>query len=327
MSLRSHPALIALLAGMIVTIGGCGKPPIWDDDRPGLKVMASFPPIYCFVVNVIGEHGQVLPLLDATGIHDYNPSPHDAVKLHKADLLFVNGLDLDDGFGKILVSNAGNPRLRLIDIGGALPRETLFKMEHKHDHAHGHGHAHGHAHTHGEFDPHIWLGIPEAIAMVKQVRDQLKKADPAHAADFDKNAEDYIQKLTELHKYGRKLFESKKERKIVTYHDSLRYFARGVGLEVFDCIQEVEGEDPSPARLTDLVKRCNGHGVRIIAVEPNQKTSTAATQLLSELRRTMKDAALIEVDILESVPAAELTRDYYEKKMKDNIDALAKELK
>src|SRR5437762_3599309 len=98
-------------------LGGCSKPEGGWPDKPGLRVMVSFPPLYCFTANVAGEHAHVQTLLDATGIHEYHPSPHQAVALHQADLFIINGLGLDEDFSQTLVNNAANPKLKLIEIG------------------------------------------------------------------------------------------------------------------------------------------------------------------------------------------------------------------
>ena len=49
-------------------------------------------------------------------------------------------------------------------------------------------------------DPHVWLGIPEAILMVERIRDVLGQVDPAHKELYRANAAAYAQKLMELDK-------------------------------------------------------------------------------------------------------------------------------
>jgi ABC-type Zn uptake system ZnuABC Zn-binding protein ZnuA len=304
-------------------VSGCSKSPDWPD-KPGLRVMVSFPPLYCFAANVAGEDATVQTLLDATSVHDYHPSPHDAIKLHRANLFFVNGLDLDEGFAKTLANNADNPSLKIFEIGEAKAIEDRLIKAKKDDH----GHGHDHGHHHGENDPHIWLGLPEAMEMVKVIRDQLSEADPAHKEQYAKNADAYLKKLDELWKQGQKELKDKKDRKLVTFHDSLAYFARAFDLEVAGTIQPYAGEDAQARRLADLVKLCKKDKVRVIAVEPNQMTSTEADALVKELQaQGIKDADKVEIDLLESVPRSQLTPDYYEAKMKENIEQLKKALK
>ena len=87
--------------------------------------------------------------------------------------------------------------------------------EHKHGPDDGDAPAH---HHHGEHDPHVWLGIDEAVAMVEAIRDELCEIDSGHAADYKKNAAAYVGRLRELKADGVKRFESKKVRRLVSFH-------------------------------------------------------------------------------------------------------------
>src|SRR5262245_6558718 len=80
----------------------CSKAPGgFPGARPGqLKILTSFPPIYCFAANVAGDHGKVLCLLTATGPHDYQATPLDSLKVAQADVVLVNGLGIDEFIAK-----------------------------------------------------------------------------------------------------------------------------------------------------------------------------------------------------------------------------------
>jgi len=315
-----------------LTMLGCSesaKDP-WEG-ATGQKIMVSFPPLHSFVTNVAGEHATVKVLLDNTGVHDYQPSPRDASKLHKADIFFYNGLELDDTFAVALLKNSGNPRLkeRTYAVGKSIPADRLLKMaEHEHVHDAKDGVCAGCGHKHGEFDPHIWLGIPEAILMVEFIRDRLKENDPSHAADYDDNARKYIAKLKQLHADGLAKFKGKENKKFVPSHESLSYFARSFEIEAMKPLQRLPGEDPSSARLQDIVKRCQQEGVRVIAVEPNQMTNNTAKVLLNELKnKGVADPRIVEIDVLENAAQDDLKPDYYERKLAENLDKLSQVLK
>lgn len=321
--------VLALLGAVLTMgiLGGCSKPEQGWPDKPGLRVMASFPPLYCFTANVAGEHAHVQSLLDATGIHEYHPSPHQAIALHQANLFIINGLGLDEDFSQTLVNNADNPKLKVIEIGeDERLKPRLRKMDEHADHDEKDHKGHAHAHKHGEFDPHIWLGLPEAILMVEIIGAKLGDADKDHAANYKANADAYIEKLKQMQKDGEAAFKNKKNKKLVSFHDSLAYFARAFGLNVVKTIQPAAGEEAtSGARLAELVELCKKENIKVIAVEPNQMANSTANALLNELKaKGIKDVSMVEVEILESVPRADLTPDYYEKKMKKNIEDLAK---
>ena len=310
--------LLAVTVAVAFAVGGCTKAPSVWPDRPGKKIMVSFAPLYCFVAKVAGDDANVLCLLTATGPHNYLPTMKDALKLHEADLLFVNGLGLDSDFTNRLAGSADNPNLKVVRLGECPGLKDKLRAVDPHSEGCCCGH------HHGGTDPHVWLGIPEAIAMVGCIRDELKQADPEHAASYEKRATDYIARLKQLQADGKRKFAAKKDHQFITFHDSLQYFARGLGLKVAASIQPQAGDEPDPGRLKKLIDVCEKEKVRVIAVEPQYPTTTSATTLLNELRnRKVTDPVFAEVDPIETAPPDELTADYYEQRMRENIDHLA----
>jgi len=164
--------------------------------------------------------------------------------------------------------------------------------------------------------------------MVEVIRDELKEEDPGRASAYDRRAGEYLKELKDLHEYGRKALAGKKERSLVTNHDSLHYFTRSFGLTVAGVVQVRAGTDVDPAALARLLETCKEKGVRVVATEPQFQKSAAET-LVNELRRKgVADAALIELDPLETVSGGDtLDREWYVRKMRANIDALAKVLR
>jgi ABC-type Zn uptake system ZnuABC Zn-binding protein ZnuA len=313
------------VAGLLVAVGlsGCSRPDAVWPDHPGPRVMTSFPPLYSFATNVAGDDANVLCLLTSTGPHHYGPSTRDALKLHEADLFVINGLAMDDHFATHLRNNSGNPGLRLLRAGERLPekqRRELDKSDQNHEACS--------CCAHGIWDPHVWLGIPEAILMVEAIRDDLKAIDPEHAAGYDQRAAAYITRLKNLQQEGLALLQDKKERKLITFHDSLFYFARSFDLEIAGSIQFSAGDEPSPQRLAKLVQVCQDKGVRLLAVEPQYPTNTSAGTLLNELHQQgITDAAFVVIDPMETVMEADLTPDFYERRMRENLHHLAQQLR
>jgi zinc transport system substrate-binding protein len=289
---------------------------------PGPKVMTSFVPIYCFAANVAGDDASVVCLLDATGPHNYEATARDARRLEKADLFFINGLELDEKFADSLKKSCGNPNLEMIELAEGLEKKgQLLKMTVSPAHA-GHGH--------GEFDPHVWLGIPEAISMVEAIRDALIKKDPAHKEGYTQRAADYVNTLKGVQEYGDKKLADKKDRNIISFHESLGYFARTFKLNVVASLEPVAGTEPDGKRIVELEKLClnKDRPVRLIAVEPQYPQNTSASTLLRELQgKGVKDADLVVIDPIETVTPDERGPKYYETRMRANIDRLAEKMK
>src|SRR5262249_54801647 len=134
-----------------------------------------------------------------------------------------------------LKKNSGNKKLQIVELAKAIPPKQLL------DFVHGEEDEKEEEHDHGEHDPHVWLGIPEAICMVEKIRDALIDKDEKHADGYKERAAAYIKQLKELHEEGRQALKDKKNRKLITMHDSLRYFARAFDLQIVDSIQPRPG--------------------------------------------------------------------------------------
>jgi ABC-type Zn uptake system ZnuABC Zn-binding protein ZnuA len=328
-----------LAAAVLLPLSCGGSQDPWQGLPGPPRVVATFPPLACFVQNVGGDHVGVLSLCTAQGPHEFDPSTEDKLKLKRADLFVINGLGLDDRFADSMAQSSDNPKLRgkdapgVINLGERLLQAKLVdRMEAHEEHEEGkkEEHDHGH-HHHGDNDPHVWLGIPQAKVMIEVIRDELKKADPVHSSDYDRRAADYIAKLDKLHEDGKAALKDKKNRKIVSSHDSLHYFAKSFDLEVADVIELQPGSDLTQATLADLVKNCKEEGVRVIATEPqyHDKGQKQAQDLVTELKRKgVPEVEIITVDPLETLTEGEkLDAGWYERRTRANLDELKKALK
>lgn len=325
MKWRGRTMLACVLAATMALAGlSCGSiKDGWEDKAGPPRVVASFPPLACFVKNVGGDRAGVICLCTGTGPHDYQFNIRDSVLLKRADVFFANGLGLDDHFADKMTANGSNARLRYVKLADKLPANLRKKGE-EHDHAE-EGHAHDHDHHHGLYDPHVWLGIPQAINMVEQIRDGLKDVDKAHAGDYDRNATAYIVKLKKLHTEGKATLKKLKA-PVITFHESMGYFAGSFGLNVIGSIEPTPGEQPSPRELAKLARQCANEARVIITVEPQYPETAAATlkKSLENVGDKNKKVYLVEIDPLETCDEGGPDADWYTDKMKANLDKLAK---
>jgi zinc transport system substrate-binding protein len=323
--MRRRKSGILVLFLLVLPVASCsgGKDP-WHQ-RPGPKVLAYFPPLYSLAASVAGDHAQVRSLITHIGPHHYDPSTRDARMLQRADLFLTIGLGLDDGVAKKMSATCGNKSLLVRPLGELLPKDKL--REGGCECCKKHGEAHDHHHDHGDYDPHVWLGIEEATQMVDGIRDDLINLDPAYAPVYAERAASLVKRLKKLEEDGKAQLAAKSEKpKIIAFHDSLFYFARSFGIEVVDKIQ-APGQEPSPKKLNQIVETCKKNGVRLIAVEPQYPTHTSARVILEELKRNGIEAVFVEIDPLETADPSDLTADYYERKIRENVNNLAAALK
>jgi zinc transport system substrate-binding protein len=143
---------------------------------------------------------------------------------------------------------------------------------------------------------------------------------------YGDNAKAFIEKLTNLHAEGKALLKDKKNRTILPFHGSLAYFAKSFDLKLVDPIQDVPGQEPTARQLEKIVDNCVKHNVRVIAVEPQYGAGSSARVIVDALKQKGLDPVVIVIDPLETCPDGEMSRDWYERKMRANLEALAKAL-
>lgn len=315
---------VATLAVLPLVIFGCGGSTQTTQEgewpaKPGPRVVVSFAPLYCFAASVAGDDAAVKNVMTTTGPHDFSPTESDAKLVSKADLFFVVGLGLDESKADLMKKGSGNEKLKIVELGEKIPEKQLCEgfcdhADKKDDPNH-----------HHDKDPHVWLSPDLAEVMVNAIRDELKAADPAHAAGYAQRAAAYVVKLRQLKQFGQAALKGKKDNRIISFHDSLNYFAECYGLEIRDVITVKPGQEPDAKKLQRTIRIATDETkpTRVIAVEPQYSTSNVGESLKKELAaKGVKNPVLVEIDTLETVKPDELDTDWYEKKMGENLRAL-----
>ncbi len=263
-----------------------------------LRVIASFSIIGDFAANVGGDRIDLKTLVGPDGdAHVYEPKPADAAAMANADVVLVNGLQFE-GFLQRLVEASGTkaPVVELTKGGEVLKNaedehhdagEEAAEAEHKHEgeahaehdkHEEGDNHTHqeGH-HHHGEFDPHAWQSVHNAMVYVKNIADAFCAADAAGCDTYMANAEAYGAKLEALDKEIKATVEQipQDKRTIITSHDAFGYFEHEYGLK-FLAPEGVSTEaEASAADVAALIKQVREDKASAIFVEniTNQRLS------------------------------------------------------
>ncbi len=181
-----------------------------------IEAVATISILGDLVRNVGGDRVDVTTLVGPNGdAHVYAPTPGDARKLAQADVIFVNGLGLE-GWMARLSEASGTKAPTIVVSNGVAPR----KMAEMRDPAH------------MEIDPHAWQAVGNAEIYVKNIRDGLSQADPAHKEVYDANAATYLGKLDALDKEVKAAIAKipADRRKIITTHDAFGYFSDAYGM-------------------------------------------------------------------------------------------------
>ncbi|MFT4160998.1 zinc ABC transporter substrate-binding protein AztC [Shinella sp.] len=253
-------------AASLLTLGGF----VSTASAADLDVVASFSIIADFAKNVGGDRVEVETLVGPDGdAHVYEPRPADAAALEKANVVLVNGLELE-GFMKRLIETSGT-KAPVVELTKGIEPLKAEEEEHHHDEkaeaGHDHdgdekeeaGHDHEGHHHHGEFDPHAWQSIPNAEIYVKNIADAFCEADKAGCATYTANAEAYLAKLAALQTEVKAAIAAlpADKRTIITSHDAFGYFAHEYGLKFIapeGVSTEAEASAADVAKLVDQVK-------------------------------------------------------------------------
>jgi len=230
--MKRRPRVIPFLLLFLLQLGGCSEPAAHHDAATEhvIKPFAGEYPIdvLCTTGQVAemlrqvgGEHVAVTALME----HDVDPHlfkpRHEHVQpLNDADAIFYSGLHLEGRMSDLFEQRARTKSTYAVTEGIVARDDRRLREPPEFE---------------GNYDPHVWHDVALWADCVHDVADMLGKLDPPHAADYDKNAHQYMDELAELHTWVQaeiaKLPES--SRVLVTAHDAFGYFGEAYGLEVF----------------------------------------------------------------------------------------------
>jgi ABC-type Zn uptake system ZnuABC Zn-binding protein ZnuA len=215
---------------------------------PGrLRVVTTVAPITSIVAAVAGSHADVRGLVpEGSDSHTYEPPPSAARALASADVVFVNGLKLEDPTRALALHNRKKGS-ELVELGTS----TITPAEYIYDFSF--------PRSGGKPNPHLWTDPPYARRYAELAAQVLARHDPAHAADYRANEQRFAASVDRLDGAMRTATASlpPERRKLLTYHDAYAYFARDYGWHVIGAIQVSSFEDPTPqevARLIDQIR-------------------------------------------------------------------------
>lgn len=261
--------LVAFLAAAL-GLAGCSE----DGGDSPPEVVATTSQIGALVEEIAGDRLAVKTLMPA-GVdpHDYEPSPQDVRDIGAAALVLRNGLGLD-GFLDAVI--AGSEAERVVTVTEGIALRALAENEHAHEEA---DHEEEGEHEHGEFDPHVWQDPANVRVMVANIADALAAAFPDDADAFRERAEAYRARLDEVDAEIRALIDSipLEQRKVISNHDSMRYFLDRYGLEFVGAVVPgmAHEAEPSPQDIAELEDLIRAEGVRAIFVEATMNPRVA----------------------------------------------------
>lgn len=253
--------IILCLAGIFGT-----SVPLWSKTR----VVTS----YGYIADIVREIGReevwVEALAGGTGDpHFVTPRPSFIAKLRKADLLIINGGQLEIGWLPPVIQQANNPVIQPGGKGLLVLMDVIEPIDVSLSFSRAQGDVHPEGNPHIQLDPHH---IP---VFARAVAEKLSSIDRTHRELYQKNLESFLarwqKKLVEWEKVLTKL----KGIKVVEYHRLYDYLFRRYGVEVVGTLEPLPGIPPTPKHIGDIIQLISQQKVSIIIqdVYHNKKTA------------------------------------------------------
>lgn len=195
--------------------------------------------------------------------HFVEPKPSFVLKLQKADLLVVVGLQLEIGWLPPLINQSRNARIQpgaagYLDVSASskildIPTTQVTR-------------AMGDVHPLG--NPHYWLDPGNGRRIAKAIQDKLSEMQPKEAPYFAQRYAEFDHRLADAEKGWETKMAPFRGRKVITYHRSWPNFCDRFGLVVVDYVEPKPGIPPSPSHTLALINTMKREGIKLILVEP-----------------------------------------------------------
>ncbi len=283
------------------------------------------------VVGKVGGDNIALTTLMPVGAdpHSFEPTPQEVGAIANADIVFVNGMNLEEALLDV-IANSGIAPERIIPVSTGI--ETIeFGSGHDHadeehadeehadeehadeEHAQTDAMAPSEAetdHEHGGVDPHTWMSPLNVVVWTNNIAAALSALDPANTAAYSANAAAYTGELEELDAWIRAQITQipEENRELVTDHTAFGYYARTYSLEQIGAIVPAYSTlaETSAQELADLQAAIAAFevpaifvGVTVNPALAEQVAADTGVQLLPVYTGSLSDANSPAPDYIE----------------------------
>lgn len=217
-----------------------------------------------FEVNVMVQPG--------ASPHTYEPKTSQMKALAISKVYFSTGVSFEHVWLDKFKKNAKNTLF--VDLSDGIEKLAMGKHEHHEEDEHEAKDNHD-AHDEDGLDPHIWLDPILVKTQVKNIYDTMLKVDAQNADFYKTNYEQFLKELDELDANLKTILAPYKDKAFMVFHPSWGYFAKRYDLEQIPI--ELQGKEPKPNELVELIKDAKEHDIKIVFVSPQFSQKSAKT--------------------------------------------------
>ena len=239
--------IVIMILG-ILCITGCEK----NNNGKGLIINSTSFPGYDFARAITKENAKIKMLLKpGTEMHNFEPTPQDIKDIKNSDIFIYVGGDSDEWINNILDNIDTNKTkiIKLMDLVDVVEEEHIEGMEEETE-------------DEVEYDEHVWTSPANAITIVNKLKDEIIKLDPSNKEVYDNNAQEYINKISDIDSQIKEIVENGKRKEII-FGDRfpLRYFVDEYNLTYYaafpGCAEQTEASAKTLTFLINKVKEDN----------------------------------------------------------------------
>ena len=259
--------IISLVLVFLLPVIGCQSSSSTEIKK---TIVVTYPVLGAVVKDLVGNQATVIvPMPNGADPHDWQPSAKDVETINNADLVVQNGLGLEAGMAKTLATAqdrgvkfftaADHITIRYVGPGEGIPSGDPDQAI-------------------GAPDPHLWMDPLGMVSVVNSLSAELVRdfglTVSARAADLEKRLDDLNSNVMNI--LG---VIPPSERKLVTGHESMGYFADRYNFKIVGVIVPSLSTqaEVSAADLVNLKTAIQENQVKAVFTELGTSASVAET--------------------------------------------------
>ena len=283
--------VIAIIAVLVIL--NINKNNRTNKDDEAVKIVTSFYPMYIIAENITdgAENIELVNMADVNVgcLHDYTLTTEDMKKVENADIFIMNGLGMESFIEKILTSNQD---MNIIDSSTEAQNVILSE---------------------DGVNAHIWTSIDNYILQVKYISKELINKNQENAEVYQKNTDEYVQKLEELKNEFETKLQNLDGKKAICLNEVFGYMGQELGMEMTTIATDHEESTMSADMLSSIIDKVKQENIQIIIIDKNDNKANAET-IANET-----GAKILE---LNSGMTGELDKDAYINQIRENLNVL-----
>jgi ABC-type Zn uptake system ZnuABC Zn-binding protein ZnuA len=225
-----------------------------ENDEGRLQVATTVAPITSIVSTIAGDRADITGIVpEGTNSHTFEPPPSVAELMSAVDVVYVNGLKLEEPTRELARANMQDGA-EIVELGTLVLPESDYIYDFSFPE------------EGGKPNPHLWTNPRYAVEYARIAAEDLSERDPGNADYFMSNFEEFSALVDEFDAAMREAFATipAGNTKLLTYHDSFPYFAEDYGWEVIGAIQVADFGEPTPREVAALIEQVEAEDVPAI---------------------------------------------------------------